>query len=152
MAAWVFNNAETGGLLKLQPGNGNMNSKLASTGNALRTAVMPIEVRRAMVAPPGGGFSLYRTLGVSSRVITWDWHIAAVDLDSLFEVERRIQAYVIDGREYILSDGTRSTSFAVLDAASAPRGNHMKTNDGRWMRDWLLRFVVTRPLNTVGNF
>lgn len=151
---WVFNDAETNSLKKLSPYNGQMpdgSPLLAATGNALNTQVGAVGMRVATFSPPGGNWSGHRTTGRKDRVIVWNWQIVAVSEAALYKVIARIEAYMQDGREYVLSDGTRSSNYAVLAKETGPRDNPRALySGGRWMQHWSLRFLVLKPEVGVG--
>ena len=153
MSSWVYNDLETNGLAKLKPYNGEMtpdspgapplDKLLATTGNALRTVTQTPGVRRIDAAPPGADWTASRMIGLGPRVVTWNWQICAVSEGYLYQVQRRIEAYLFDGRAYTLSNGTlSSSSVQLLDAK--PDGAPLALLGGRWLQRWTLQFRVLK--------
>lgn len=149
--AWTFNNAGTNSLTKLEPTNGGMSALMTANGVTLRSAVSTIAPKRVEMTPAGVSWTAQRTTGYSERQITWTWGMSVKDETDYYKVINAIDAYLKDGREYILTDGTRTTNFAVLSEAY-PITARPSTPDGRIVQTWFLRYRVLRPLVTTGKF
>lgn len=145
MATWVYNNAALNGFAALHPYNGGMTG-LATTGNALRVQVNVPDQSVVSIAHPAAGFVSERVTGLTRRLVVWEWQIATTSEANLNTIEAILEAYVADGREYILSDGARSSSFAKLMAIGTGRaGQRRALPGGRYLQPWRLGFAVLRP-------
>lgn len=145
MSTWSYNNGGVGGLTAIVPYNSGMTG-LAAFGNVIQAVVGQPEASQVMFRPPGGSWSACRTTGLKQRVVEWSWQIVATSEINLWAVERVIESYLSDGREFTLSDGTRSSPFAVLTPqGTGPASNPRLIQAGAYMRQWRLRFAVLRP-------
>ena len=146
--AWSFNGLGNNGLTALLPGNSLMVGS-AATGNALRTTVGDLETKSVEIRPPGGDYAFRRVTGLLPRKVEWQWQIAATvgglgtPAVYLSTIEAAIEAYLKDGREYVLSDGERSGSAIVRRATRV--GRRALAIGPKYLQLWRLEFVVMQP-------
>lgn len=151
MSQAVYNNAQTNGLLKLEPKPGGMGGILAATGNTLRVEVGSLISKRMTFTGLGTQWSASRVTGYMPRIVTWHWQVktegASAESD-MNGVELRIEAYIDDGREYILADNkSRSNAYAILTSDSRRVGMRRRTPNTQpaYIQDWLLVFELLWP-------
>lgn len=144
-----FNAGGENGLTTLHPTNGGMGALLASTGNTISVQVGALASKGSTFSTPGGHWTARRVTGRRPRRAVWDWQIAAADQSDLNQVEAAIEAYIDDGREYVLTDGKgRSSNYGVLldgGAGTGRIGRRVSTSDGRKLQRWRLVFDVLYP-------
>lgn len=148
--AWSFNSGLLYSLLAVHPYNGGMVG-LASSGNAINVVVDPVEPREVEFSPPGSNWTARRVAGLPMRRVLWRWQMVGASEAGLNGVETVLEQYLADGREALLSDGTRSSSYAVMKAARR-LGPRRKLPDGRYLQGWQIEFMVTRPVVGSTNF
>lgn len=146
MSTPVFNASATNGLSRLEFVNSGMSSLLSASGNTVSVTVGVPEPRTVEAAPVGGNWTISRTAGVGPRRIVWDVLLKCASEANLNTVESKIEAYLLDGRAYDLTDGRgRSTTYAVLVGSETRReGRRVRTLTG-WLQRWRLVFSVLSP-------
>ena len=156
MGTTVYNNAETHSLTKLLPGNSSTMGGVttSSTGNTLKQLVGPIGQKGSSFSPPGSDWEGDRTGGVGPRMVVWDWRIMCDSLADVLAIERFIEAYIRDGREYVLNTGEtaagREGDYVKLQQrGTGPVGRPLSPPDGRRGRRWRLTFKVLWPQTAV---
>ena len=147
MATWTYN---SGGAAPyaLSPYNGATISSvtLSETGNTLSAPVGELGSKAIEFSPPGTDWSARRTTGLGPRMVRWNWQIAADNEADLNTVEAAIEEYIRDGGEYTLSDGLRSSAYAVIDPRGTKRsGPRRKLADGRYQQRWTIQFKIMWP-------
>jgi len=148
MSTWIYNSGGSAPYA-ISPYNEAVIAgvTLPATGNALRVEISGLDAKHVSFSAPGTNWSATRRTGLRPRLITWQWQLVASSEADLNTVEAAIEQYIEDGGEYALSDGTRSSAYAVVVPAATRRvGPRKALPDGRYLQRWQLQFRVMWPV------